>query len=162
VSCSPRLARRSIFSARIAPKSVGHPRRAGHYHGIAHANEGCVLEFKGTKSGKPRDVKVPESALTTLEEHRKRQNGFARQFGPDFRMAFHLFRAASQSSNARRGKRSLRSRPAGLGLITRFTAVAEPAGPSQPWKAHGRLDSQISPCQCLPPRTLCKSKGEQR
>ena len=44
-----------------------------------------VLEFKGTKTERPRDVKVPASALAVLEEHRKRQDEFRRQFGPEYR-----------------------------------------------------------------------------
>ncbi len=44
-----------------------------------------VLEFKGTKTEKPRVVKVPESALATIEAHRKRQDEFRHQFGPDYR-----------------------------------------------------------------------------
>ena len=44
-----------------------------------------VLEFKDTKTERPRDLKVPASALAALELHRKRQNEFRRQFGPDYR-----------------------------------------------------------------------------
>ena len=44
-----------------------------------------VLEFKGTKTDRPRDVKVPESALAALETHRKQQDEFRRQFGSDYR-----------------------------------------------------------------------------
>jgi integrase len=44
-----------------------------------------VLEFKGTKTERPRDVKVPASALMALENHRKHQNEFRRQFGADYR-----------------------------------------------------------------------------
>lgn len=44
-----------------------------------------VLDFKGTKSGRPRVVKIPESALATLEIHRKQQDEFRRKFGPDYR-----------------------------------------------------------------------------
>jgi integrase len=44
-----------------------------------------VLEFKGTKTERPRDVKVPESALTVLETHRKRQDEFRHQYGSDYR-----------------------------------------------------------------------------
>jgi len=44
-----------------------------------------VLKFKGTKTERPRVVKVPESTLTTIEAHRKRQDEFRRQFGPDYR-----------------------------------------------------------------------------
>jgi integrase len=43
------------------------------------------LEFKDTKTERPRDVKVPASALTALEEHRKRQNEFRQQFGSEYR-----------------------------------------------------------------------------
>ena len=43
-----------------------------------------VLDFKDTKTERPRDVKVPASALAALEEHRKCQDEFPRQqFGPD-------------------------------------------------------------------------------
>jgi integrase len=44
-----------------------------------------VLKFKGTKSERPRVVKIPESALATIEAHRKQQDEFRRQFGPDYR-----------------------------------------------------------------------------
>jgi integrase len=44
-----------------------------------------VLEFKGTKSERPRVVGIPESTLVTLEAHRKRQDEFRHQFGPDYR-----------------------------------------------------------------------------
>jgi len=44
-----------------------------------------VLKFKETKTGRPRVVKIPESALATIEAHRKQQDEFRRQFGPDYR-----------------------------------------------------------------------------
>jgi integrase len=44
-----------------------------------------VLKFKGTKTERPRVVKVPESALATIEAHRKQQDEFRHQFGPDYR-----------------------------------------------------------------------------
>jgi integrase len=44
-----------------------------------------VLEFKGTKTETPRDVKVPASALAAVDAHRRRQNEFREQFGPDYR-----------------------------------------------------------------------------
>jgi len=44
-----------------------------------------VLVFKGTKTDRPRDVKVPESALAALEMHRKCQDEFRQQYGPDYR-----------------------------------------------------------------------------
>jgi len=43
------------------------------------------LEFKGTKSEKPRPVVLPESAVTALAAHRQQQDEFKRQFGPDYR-----------------------------------------------------------------------------
>jgi integrase len=42
------------------------------------------LQFKGTKTGEPRVVKIPEDTLAKLEEHRKRQDEFRTQFGPDY------------------------------------------------------------------------------
>jgi integrase len=44
-----------------------------------------ILTFKGTKTERPRVVKVPESTLATVEAHRKRQDEFRCQFGPDYR-----------------------------------------------------------------------------
>lgn len=44
-----------------------------------------VLEFKGTKTDTPRDVKIPESALAGLETHRTRQDEFRRRYGLDYR-----------------------------------------------------------------------------
>jgi integrase len=41
-----------------------------------------ALEFKGTKTERPRRVNLPESVLVPLEAHRKRQNEFRRKFGP--------------------------------------------------------------------------------
>ncbi len=44
-----------------------------------------VLEFKGTKTDEPRVAKIPEETLPKLEAHRKRQDEFRVQFGPDYR-----------------------------------------------------------------------------
>jgi integrase len=44
-----------------------------------------LLEFKGTKTEKPRSVALPASALIALEAHRRQQDEFRRQFGPDYR-----------------------------------------------------------------------------
>jgi len=44
-----------------------------------------VLKFKGTKTEKPRTVKIPASAFATLEVHRARQDEFRTRFGPDYR-----------------------------------------------------------------------------
>jgi integrase len=44
-----------------------------------------VLEFKGTKTDEPRAVTLPVSAIAALNAHRKRQDAFRRQHGPDYR-----------------------------------------------------------------------------
>jgi integrase len=41
------------------------------------------LEFKGTKTERPRNVNLPDSLLLALGAHRERQSEFRRQFGPD-------------------------------------------------------------------------------
>jgi len=38
-----------------------------------------------TKTERPRDVKVPASALAALRAHRKRQDEFRKKFGPAYR-----------------------------------------------------------------------------
>ena len=43
------------------------------------------LEFKGTKTEKPRLVTLPESAIATLDEHRKQQDELRIQYGRDYR-----------------------------------------------------------------------------
>jgi integrase len=43
------------------------------------------LEFKGTKTEKPRLVTLPESAIAMLDEHRKQQDELRRKYGPDYR-----------------------------------------------------------------------------
>ena len=60
-----------------------------------------LLEFKGTKTEKPRDVKVPDSALAALAAHRKRQDEFRRQFGPDYRTDLDLIFANSDGTPLR-------------------------------------------------------------
>jgi len=42
------------------------------------------LKFKGTKTGRQRLVTLPQSAVAALESHRKQQNVFRDQFGPDY------------------------------------------------------------------------------
>jgi integrase len=44
-----------------------------------------TLEFKGTKTEKPRVVVLPASAITALASHRRKQDEFRRQFGPSYR-----------------------------------------------------------------------------
>ena len=56
--------------------------RATFARSLSQTKQGLL--FKGTKSERPRVVKLPESALTGLEAHRKQQNEFRRQFGPGY------------------------------------------------------------------------------
>jgi integrase len=48
------------------------------------------LEFKGTKTDRPRRVGLPESVLISLEAHRKKQSELRRQFGPSYRADLNL------------------------------------------------------------------------
>jgi integrase len=43
------------------------------------------LQFKETKTEKPRRIVLPESAIRALEAHRKQQEEFRQQFGADYR-----------------------------------------------------------------------------
>lgn len=43
------------------------------------------LEFKDTKTEEPRPVVLPESAIVALANHRRQQDVFRLQFGPDYR-----------------------------------------------------------------------------
>jgi len=43
------------------------------------------IEFKGTKTDKPRLIELPPSALAHLESYRKQQEEVRRQFGPGYR-----------------------------------------------------------------------------
>lgn len=44
-----------------------------------------VLQFKGTKSDRPRRITLPESVVLSLHSYRERQDGFRRQFGPAYK-----------------------------------------------------------------------------
>jgi integrase len=44
-----------------------------------------ILEFKGTKTERPRRVELPTSVLAPLEAHRQQQEQFRQQYGPDYR-----------------------------------------------------------------------------
>jgi len=48
------------------------------------------LQFKGTKTETPRTLVIPKEALEALEVHRKQQDRFRRQFGPDYRSDLNL------------------------------------------------------------------------
>jgi len=56
------------------------------------------LEFKSTKNGRPHPVSLPESAVRVLEEHRKNQDAFRAQFGPDYRADLDLIFANPDGS----------------------------------------------------------------
>ena len=56
------------------------------------------LEFKSTKTEKPRPVLLPESAAATLKVHRKRQDEFHHQFGADYRADLDLIFANPDGS----------------------------------------------------------------
>ena len=43
------------------------------------------LQFKGTKTERPRRVNLPESVVAALALHRQEQNKFRQQFGPNYR-----------------------------------------------------------------------------
>jgi integrase len=57
-----------------------------------------VLEFKGTKTERPRPVSIPAGTLVALEAHRKRQDEFRQQFGPDYRTDLDLIFANPDGS----------------------------------------------------------------
>lgn len=48
------------------------------------------LQFKGTKNGRPRRVELPLSVQAHLDAHRRRQEEFRHQFGPDYRIDLDL------------------------------------------------------------------------
>ena len=56
------------------------------------------LTFKSTKTDEPRVAKIPEKALAKLEDHRKRQDEFRTQFGPDYRSDLDLIFANPDGS----------------------------------------------------------------
>jgi integrase len=59
------------------------------------------LRYKSTKSGKPRVVGLPESTLGVLQGHRRRQDEFRQQFGPDYRADLDLIFANPDGSELR-------------------------------------------------------------
>jgi integrase len=63
---------------------------------LTQTNEG--LEFKSTKTEKPRPVFLPESAITALDAHRGRQEAFWQEYGPDYRADLDLIFANTDGS----------------------------------------------------------------
>jgi integrase len=49
---------------------------------LTQTNSG--LEFKTTKNDNPRRIKLPDSVLVALKGHRRQQDAFRQQFGPDY------------------------------------------------------------------------------
>src|SRR5689334_20794232 len=56
------------------------------------------LELKLPNNNRPRVVTLPESALGILESHRKQQDEFRKQFGPDYRTELDLIFANPDGS----------------------------------------------------------------
>jgi len=50
---------------------------------LTQTRDGVI--FKGTKTETPRVVVMPRSSIIAIEEHRRKQDEFRRQFGPDYR-----------------------------------------------------------------------------
>jgi integrase len=82
-----------------------------------------VLEFKGTKTERPRDVKVPASALAALEIHRERQAEFRQQYGPDYRADLDLIFANPDGTQ-------LRPNSISFGVSLLFRRLGLPKGAS--------------------------------
>ena len=60
-------------------------RRAALTRAFARTRCVTVLEFNGTKTEGPRPISLPVSAIAALDAHRKVQDEFRRQFGPEYR-----------------------------------------------------------------------------
>src|ERR1039458_6606020 len=56
------------------------------------------LVFKGAKTERPRDVKLPAATMPILERHRERQNEYRAQFGPRYRADLDLIFANSNGT----------------------------------------------------------------
>ena len=56
------------------------------------------LTFKDTKTDEPRVANIPEQTLAKLQGHRKRQDEFRMQFGPDHRSDLDLIFANPDGS----------------------------------------------------------------
>lgn len=83
------------------------------------------LEFKGTKTDEPRVVKIPEETLQKLESHRKRQDEFRSQFGPDYRNDLDLIFANPDGSPLKPDSVS-----ATVSALFRRLKIAKPKGGS--------------------------------
>ena len=57
-----------------------------------------VLEFKCTKTEEPHPISLPVSAIAALDDHRKVQDEFRHQYGPDYRADLNLIFAKPDGS----------------------------------------------------------------
>ena len=57
-----------------------------------------LLDFKSTKTDNPHVVAIPPSMLGPLDEHRRQQDRFRQQFGPDYRADLDLIFANPDGS----------------------------------------------------------------
>ena len=62
---------------------------------------GGVLEFKSTKTERPRPVSLPESAIATLAAHRQKQEAFRAEYGAAYRADLDLVFAHPNGSPLR-------------------------------------------------------------
>jgi integrase len=69
-----------------------------------------LLQFKSTKSEEPRPVSPLVSAIAALEEHRKVQDEFRCQFGPEYRADLDLIFATLTGRHSSPTRLALRSR----------------------------------------------------
>ena len=90
------------------------------------------LQFKGTKTERPRRVSLPESVVAALEQHRQEQNKFRRQFGSTYCSDLDLIFANPDGSPLKPDTIS-----ASISLLCRRLRSAEGGQPShaapQPW-----------------------------
>jgi len=83
------------------------------------------LEFKSTKTEKPRAVVLPESAIAALQTHRKRQDEFRVQYGPDYRADLDLIFANPDGTPLKPDSIS-----AAVSALFRRLQIAKPKGAS--------------------------------
>lgn len=109
-----------------------------------------VLDFKGTKTERPRVVKIPKSALATLESHRERQNEFRPQSGPAYKTDMDLIFANPDGSPLKPDSVS-----ASVSLL--FRRLKLPKGASLHSLRH--THNIASPCEGSTPAGRVRSAG---
>jgi len=83
------------------------------------------LEFKGTKTDEARVLKIPEDILPKLEAHRKQQDTFRAQFGPDYQADLDLVFANPDGSPLKPDSIS-----ATVSVLFKRLGIAKPKGGS--------------------------------